>query len=445
MCTIRVVTIGESFKKGERQMRRREFLERMTLSVPASAGALASHAPPQTTPQAVASSGAWPLPLGVGYFTEEKLQALIDTSTSLSGKKFQTVCFNFPNYHPSPAQERYFGKGWTEYQVLRRAKPVFPGHLQPKVPLWGYYDEADVNWAERDIETAATAGIDAFMVDWFWYHGTQLLQEQLEQGFLKARNREKLKFSIMWANTNWKNQYPPNQDGPSALIYDQTYSESDMYAMADYWIEHYFSQPNYLKVGEQPIVGLLFLEHLVKSLGGAERTRRILDNMRSRSARSAAGGIHFTAMELHTPELVHGSGVDSVTHYHTYYEEFGAGHKLQVRKWVEAAESTIKRWKTEADSYRVPYFPDCAVGWDNSARFGDQTCIFVERSPDQYERLLRAAKYFSAERKTDPPLIFLSTWNEWTEDHYLLPDVQFGYSYLEAVQRQFGSKKHLMA
>jgi hypothetical protein len=61
----------------------------------------------------------------------------------------------------------------------------------------------------------------------------------------------------------------------------------------------------------------------------------------------------------------------------------------------------------------------------------------VDRSADQYERLLRAAKHFSAARTTDPPLIFLSTWNEWTEDHYLLPDAAFGYSYLEAVHRQF--------
>lgn len=421
-------------------MKRREFLKDLTLSVPASAAALSSYASSQVSLPPITSAGAWPLPPGVDYFTEKELQASIDTSASLSGRRFQTVCFNFPNYHPSPSQEKYFGKGWTEYQVLRRAKPVFPGHLQPKVPLWGYYDESTLSWAERDIETASAAGIDAFMVDWFWYEGTQLLHEQLEQGFLKASNREKMKFSIMWANTNWKNQYPPNQDGPSAILYEQTYSESEMYAMTDYWIEHYFLQQNYLKVKGQPILGLFILSYLVKALGGIEKTRRIFDKMRDRVARAGAGGIYFTTMELHTPELVHGTGVDSVTRYHTYDEGYGGGYTLKVRKWAEAAKSTIKRWKVEADSYHVPYFPDCPVGWDTSARYGDQTCIYVERSPDQYERLLRAAKYFSVERKTDPALVFLSTWNEWTEDHYLLPDVQFGYSYLEAVQRQFGSQ-----
>lgn len=420
-------------------MQRRDFLKNLPLSVPMSSAALTALAAPAVRAeiQHASEQGTWPLPPGVDYFNEQRLAAAVDSSVSLDGKKFEAVCFYFPNYHPSPAQEKYFGEGWTEYQLLKAAKPVFPGHLQPKVPLWGYYNEADLSWAEQDIATASAAGITAFMIDWFWYGGTQLLQEQLEQGFLKASNRDKLKFSIMWANTDWKNQYPPNQDGPSAVLYKQTYSELEMHRMTDYWIEHYFLQPNYLRVKNQPIVGLFILEYLAKELGGIPKLRRILDDMRNRAAKAGVNGIYFTTMELHTPALVHGAGVDSVTRYHTYDEGYGEGYQLQVRKWAAAAESSIKRWKTEAANYNVPYFPDCPVGWDTSARFGNQTCIYVERSADQYERFLRAAKYFSAAQQTDPALIFLSTWNEWTEDHYLLPDTQFGYSYLEAVQRQF--------
>ena len=49
-----------------------------------------------------------------------------------------------------------------------------------------------------------------------------------------------------------------------------------------------------------------------------------------------------------------------------------------------------------------------------------------------------AGKHFVAAHKTDPPIIYMGAWNEWTEDHYLLPDEVHGYSYLEAVKRQFG-------
>jgi len=77
------------------------------------------------------------------------------------------------------------------------------------------------------------------------------------------------------------------------------------------------------------------------------------------------------------------------------------------------------------------------VGWDDSPRFGASAHMVTERTPDQYERLLRAAQYFSAASAAQPKIVFLSAWNEWTEDHVLLPDTVFGYSYLEAVRRVF--------
>ena len=86
----------------------------------------------------------------------------MNTRISLEGIPFEAVAFNFPNYHPSPNQEKYSGKGWTEWELLKRAKPMFEGHLQPKYPLWGYYNEADPAWAEQEIEAASSHGISVF-------------------------------------------------------------------------------------------------------------------------------------------------------------------------------------------------------------------------------------------------------------------------------------------
>ena len=77
------------------------------------------------------------------------------------------------------------------------------------------------------------------------------------------------------------------------------------------------------------------------------------------------------------------------------------------------------------------------MGWDNSPRSASNAHVIINRSPDQYEQLLLAAKYFVAGRRTKPPVIFLSAWNEWTEDHCLLPDATYGYAYLAAVRQQF--------
>src|ERR1700753_3050735 len=103
---------------------------------------------------------------GGNYFSRQELDHLMPPPTAITDKPYQAIVYNFPNYHPSPAQEKYFGKTWTEWQLLDRAVPLFEGHQQPKVPLWGRYNEADPIWAEHEIEAAYAAGIHAFMVDW---------------------------------------------------------------------------------------------------------------------------------------------------------------------------------------------------------------------------------------------------------------------------------------
>lgn len=243
-------------------MNRRNFLRAAPVS--ALALGLQSEGKPSPHPPHAPPSPFPVLPPGVEYFTKENLDSLVDTSMSTEGARFLPVAYNFPSWHPSPYMEKYFGKGWTEFVTLRLAHRQFPGHLQPKQPLWGTFypgrpksfDEADPLWAEKEIELASGAGIYAFMIDWYWHMGVQWYQEQLEQGFLRASNRQKLKFAIMWANHNWENLYPAPEYGKAAVLNPMTYSESDMERVAEYCIEHYFRQPNYLQIDGQPVFAI---------------------------------------------------------------------------------------------------------------------------------------------------------------------------------------------
>ncbi len=125
---------------------------------------------------------------------------------------------------------------------------------------------------------------------------------------------------------------------------------------------------------------------------------------------------------------------DSATRYHT----FGGGPPGEHSPFGKAVLRAVERWKKDRSQLTLPYFPDCPVGWDDSPRFGAAAHMVTQRTPDQFERFLRAAQYFSAAGAArDPKIIFLSAWNEWTEDHCLLPDSIYGYSYLEAVRRVF--------
>jgi hypothetical protein len=375
------------------------------------------------------------------------MERLVDTSVPVEGVPFEVVAYNFPSWHPSPAMEKYFGEGWTEFEAVRHAKPWFEDEIQPKHPLWGMYDssapgsfnEADPEWAAREIELAASSGIDAFMVDWYWHEGTQFYQEQLEQGFLRAPNRHKLKFAVMWANHNWPNNYPAPIRGKEAILYPQTYSESDMDRLTDYLLEHYLRQPNAWRIDGEPVFAIFNIagEAGILRHFGVEKLRKVFDRMQDRAARAGLKGLHIQASHIYTAgeTPLKECGFSSATHYHT----FGGGTPGKTTEYAEALERSIETWKATAPKLNLPYFPDCPVGWDNSPRYGSNAHCVLHRTPDQYELQLLAAKHFVASRPAHPRVIFLSAWNEWTEDHYLLPDALYGYGFLDAVRRQFGA------
>jgi hypothetical protein len=423
-------------------MRRRQFFKALTGSA-AALEAARSWATPATAPELPAAHNFSEISaVGPGdleaYFTEEKLRQAVDTTPSLKGIKFEVVAYNFPSWHPSPFMEKIFGKGWTEFETLKNSKPLYPGHLFPKYPLWGYFNEAEPEWAEREIETADRFGIDVWMIDWYWHSGTMFYHEELENGFLKARNRAKLKFAVMWANHHWNNVYPARSPREAATLLPQLHSEDDMLRVTDYCIEHYFHEPNYWRIEGRPVFAIFDLNLLLEEFSAGE-LRRVFARMRERVAQAGLGDLHLQASHVyggHEAELK-ALGFDSATLYHTFGWSYGARPPGSRTPYGEAALRTVQAWRETAAKVSVPFFPDCPVGWDDSPRFGSSAHMVTQRTPDQYERLLRGAQYFSYASSAKPKIVFLSAWNEWTEDHVLLPDTVFGYSYLEAVRRAF--------
>ncbi len=102
---------------------------------------------------------------------------------------YEIAAYYFPDYHPGDKRNHIrHGPGWSEWELVKKARPRFPGHDQPKVPLWGYTDESDPVVIAKKIETAARYGIDAFIFDWYYYDDGPFLEKCLEQGYMKAGN-----------------------------------------------------------------------------------------------------------------------------------------------------------------------------------------------------------------------------------------------------------------
>jgi hypothetical protein len=356
--------------------------------------------------------------------------------SNLATPKCEVVAYNFPSWHPSPFMEKLFGKGWTEFETLKASRSLFPGHLMPKYPLWGYFNEADPVWAEKEIDAASSHGIDAWMIDWYWHNGTMFYHEQLEQGMLRASNRSKLKFAVMWANHDWKNVYPATSPQDAAVLVPQEHSLQDTERAIDYCIEHYFSAPNYWRIGGKPVFAIFDLSLMIKFLS-RDGVKRAFERMRERADKAGLGGLHIQSSHGHgaVAAELKDLGVDSATAYHTFGWTYGGRPAGTRSPYGDGAVATIRQWRQMREKCSVPYFPDCPVGWDDSPRFGVGAHVVSERSPDQFERLMRAGRHFAS--SVNPHVVFLSAWNEWTEDHFLLPDTVYGYSYLEAVKRAF--------
>ncbi|MCD9022535.1 glycosyltransferase WbsX family protein [Cohnella silvisoli] len=378
--------------------------------------------------------------------------------------KPQVAVYYFPNYHLDPINERTHGKGWTEWELVKRATPRFPGHEQPKEPLWGYLDESKPETAERQIAAAADHGIDAFIYDWYWYDNQPFLHRALEEGYLHAENRERLKFALMWANHDWLNIFPYKRGMNHTVLSSGLVSDEAFEAATDYVIANYFSQPSYWRVNGGLYFSFYELMSLIQSFGTMDATKRALDRFRTKVRAAGLGELHVNAVvwgiqnlpgekKLERPdEMARALGVDSVTSYvwihNVPLEEFPTVDYAKVAKQAE------QDWTKFKHEFSVPYFPNVSMGWDPSPRTVQSdiydalgypfTPIITGNTPESFEEAMNAVKKFLAGSDEGvPQIVTVNSWNEWTEGSYIEPDTVHGTAYLEAIRRVFGDTSNV--
>src|SRR4051812_4029503 len=133
-------------------------------------------------------------------------------------KKYEIGVYYFPGYHADPRVSAWHGNEWTEWRLLRAAKPRFKGHQQPKCPLWGYKDESSPAVMQTKANAASRFGVNHFIFDWYFYEGKPFLNGALDDGFLKIKGGPPIKFALMWANHDWLNIQPASLAGGSPLL-----------------------------------------------------------------------------------------------------------------------------------------------------------------------------------------------------------------------------------
>ncbi len=390
----------------------------------------------------------------------ERVRLASADEPSPAGRPFQVACYYFPNYHPNDARnQKLKGPGWSEWELVKAAKPRFPGHHQPNVPLWGYTDESDPKQMAQKIAAAADHGIDAFIFDWYWYNDGPYLERTLDDGFLKAANNDRLKFALMWANHDWLELQPASHGKPQPLLFPGAVTRKAFDALTDRVVGRYFKHPSSWKIDGRPYFSIYDLTKLLASFGGVAATRAALDDFRAKTHAAGFPDLHLGAVvwgQTILPEsgrpadpadLVKRLGFDSVTSYvwvhHAALPEQATDYAVVQEEYLRYADAAEK-------TFAVPYYPNVSMGWDPSPRcnqadkFDNSGYPFTNtisgNTPARFKAALQTVKERLEKRPANQRILTLNSWNEWTEGSYLEPDTVHGMAYLEAVREVFGKR-----
>lgn len=365
-------------------------------------------------------------------------------------KKYDVAAYVWPSYTgDEPRTRMFWPEGMGEWQTVKNSVPKFPGHDWPRKPLWGYVNEADPYVMEMEINAAADHGVNVFIYDWYWYDHRPFLENCLNDGYLKAKNNDRVKFYLMWANHDvnniWDKRISKYNDN---MIWGGDVDRIEFEAIADRMIEKYFKHPSYYTIDGKPVLMIYNTQNLIKGMGSLEAVREAFDWFRNQCVKAGLKGLHLqmttygdinyslTGLDgrasATTGEIVKILGYDSLTHYQYV-------HFTNVdRDYNEVFEDVLKEWKRVDTTYDVPYYPHVSVGWDANPRHNHFVPGIIKNcTPANIEKALVAAKDFIDSHPGHTPLITVNAWNEWTETSYLQPDDLYGYGYLETFRKVF--------
>ena len=363
-------------------------------------------------------------------------------------KTYDVAAYVWPAYTgDEPRARMFWEEGYGEWQTVRKMQPRFEGHQWPRKPLWGYVNEADPFIMEMEIEAATSHGVNVFIYDWYWYDNRPFLEQCLNNGFLQARNHDKMKFYLMWANHTANTMWDKRISNLHVPIWDGAVNRQTFDFIVDRTIEKYFSHPSYYKIDGKPVYMIFDIPNLVRGLGGPEQAKQALDSFREKTAKAGFKGLELQVCikgkkymqadlggGVTVTQFINDVGFDSGSPYQ--FCDFGPMN----RPYPEILEHTIKEYGEIASTLNCIAYPHVSVGWDSTPRYNQlrRNNICLENTPENVQKAFEYAKN-QVDTRSDlkAPLITVNSWNEWTETSYLHPDDLYGYGYLKAIKNVF--------
>lgn len=353
--------------------------------------------------------------------------------------KPEVIAFYLPQYHPTVHNNEWWGEGFTEWTNVAKAKPLFPGHYQPKVPAdLGFYDLRIPEIRKKQAELAKEAGVSGFCYYHYWFGDGH---EELELPFKEVveSNEPDFPFCLCWANESWHKKFW-NKDGTmgegSKMLAEQKYLGDSDNEKHFYHLIKAFKDPRYIKVNGK----LLFM--IYKPLA-FDNVDRLINKWNKLAKENGLDGFHFVGYTLNIEaeyEKIKDLGFDAVCSCRLGYG--GASFlNTAMRKVVNIFtkvplifqyKNIINKLVGEKERQEDIY-PTMLPNWDHTPRSGNRGYLYHNSTPYLFEKHAIDVLNHIKHKKEDNQIIFLKSWNEWGEGNYMEPDLKFGKGFIKAL------------
>lgn len=363
----------------------------------------------------------------------------------------KVIAFYLPQFHKTKENDEWWGEGFTEWENMKKAKSLFDGHYQPRIPLDdNYYDLLDDTVKKWQIDLAKENGIYGFCVYHYWFEGKQLLQKPMEQ-YLENKELD-FPFCFSWANETWTNAWATDAKNRKVLAL-QTYGDEKAWKKHFEYLLPFFKDQRYIKVDEKPLF-VIYRPEEIKCFN------EMVDYWQELAKENGLRGLCIASQQRFFPldKNTDKSRVDYMIEYQPSFANYDCISKREI--WMQKLRIRIldiyekmtgkslrngfkkleksdydMRWKKilEREPMNEKMIPGAFVDWDNTPRYASKGSVFIGASPEKFKYYFKK-QVLHAKNDYKKDMLFIFAWNEWAEGGYLEPDKRNKYAYLEAIK-----------
>lgn len=363
----------------------------------------------------------------------------------------RVIAFYLPQFHPIPENDEWWGAGFTEWTNVAKAKPMFPGHIQPRLPAdLGFYDLRVPEVRERQAQLARKAGVESFCYWHYWFgHGRRILERPFEE-VLNSGSPD-FPFCLAWANQSWTGIWHGN---PKTTLVEQVYPGREDEAAHFQWALKAFQDPRYTRVDGKPVFVIFRPSELPSTQGFISHWRELAEKAGLPGLYFVAiSGVHQEGSDRYRDPILDPFDAVTVVGPQDYLETVWpqTGRTLR-RRWAEREFGrynflTPESWRRPT---RIPFddvvehaledmpqgerfLPSVLAGWDNTPRSSHRGIVYEGMTPDLFRAYMKKAVERVQDRPAQRRIVFLKAWNEWAEGNVVEPDALYGHKLLDAI------------